>query len=317
MFQLVSNQTDRSMSQPVIRVPRKLMAGDLIRYVSPASTPEKQTMLKRAEALENLGFRVEFAPHAFSRYAWMAGRDEERLADLNDAFRDPQVRAIFATRGGKGSYRIADQMDFEAVRRDPKPLLGFSDITTLHLMLSKHCGLAGIHGSVFGDEVKGIDAENLDLLHRMLTGTGEITYTSVAAEPTTALTTQGVAEGGLIGGNLDMIGTMAGWGLPDLAGAILLLEAVDCQPGRVDRVLTMLRKAGHLSGITGVAIGQFTMASVERTGPLVALLRDHLERLNVPLLGGLPFGHGDNPLSVPFGTAAKLDAGAGTLTVSY
>ncbi len=85
----------------------KLRDGDLIRYVSPASTPEKQTTLKRAQALEALGFQIDFGPHAFSKYAWMAGTDDERIADLNNAFRDPQERAIFATRGGKGSYRIA------------------------------------------------------------------------------------------------------------------------------------------------------------------------------------------------------------------
>lgn len=295
----------------------KLKAGDLIRYVSPASTPEKQTTLKRAEALEKLGFRVDFGRHAFSKYAWMAGTDEERVADLNDAIRDPQVRAIFATRGGKSSYRIADQMDFDAIRRDPKPLLGFSDITALHLMLLKQCGLVGFHGSVFGDDTKGIDQENLDLLYKMLTSSGDAIYETRLDEATSALTTFGYAQGRLIGGNLDLIGTMAGWGLPDFSGAILLIEAVDCQPGRIDRVLTMLRKAGHLKGIVGVAIGQFTMADADRTRLMVALLRDHLERLDVPLLGGLPFGHGERPLTVPLGTWAKLDTSAGTLSVSY
>ena len=121
----------------------------------------------------------------------------------------------------------------------------------------------------------------------------------------------------MIGGNLDMIGTMAGWGLPDLSGAIFLIEAVDCQPGRVDRVLTNLCKAGHLNGIVGVAIGQFTTTDSAQAPRIVALLRDHLQKLDVPLLGGLPFGHGDLPLSVPVGTRATLDAGAKKLTVAY
>ncbi|XUY29337.1 S66 peptidase family protein [Agrobacterium sp. rho-8.1] len=305
------------MSQRTVLPCGKLKVGDLIRYVSPASTPEKQTTLKRAEALEALGFRVDFGSHAFSKYAWMAGTDEDRIADLNTAIRDPQVRAIFATRGGKGSYRIADQMDFDAIRRDPKPLLGFSDITALHLMSLKQCGLVGLHGAVFGDEATGIDQPNLELLYQMLTGHGEAIFETRSEEPTAALTTKGEAQGRLIGGNLDIIGTMAGWGLPDLAGAILLIEAVDCFPGRIDRVLTSLRKAGHLDGIVGVAIGQFTTSDVTQARRIVELLRDHLEGLNVPMLGGLPFGHGRQPLSVPIGTLTRLDASAGTLAVAY
>lgn len=295
----------------------KLKAGDLIRYVSPASTPERETTLKRAEAVEALGFKVDFGPNAFSKYAWMAGTDEERISDLNAAIRDPQVRAIFATRGGKGSYRIADQLDFDALRRDPKPLLGFSDITALHLMMMKQCGISGIHGAVFGDATVGIEPDNLDLLFRLLTDSGEAIFEARPQEPTALLTTNGEVQGRLIGGNLDMIGTMAGWGVPDLSGAILLIEAVDCQPGRVDRVLTTLRKAGHLSGIVGVAIGQFTTADPAQAPRLIALLRDHLQKLDVPLLGGLPFGHGELPLSVPVGTRATLDATAKKLAVAY
>lgn len=295
----------------------KLKAADLIRYVSPASTPERETTLKRAEAVEALGFKVGFGPNAFSKYAWMAGTDEERISDLNAAIRDPQVRAIFATRGGKGSYRIADQVDFDALRRDPKPLLGFSDITALHLMMSKQCGISGIHGAVFGDGTVGIEPDNLNLLFRLLTGSGEAIFEARQQEPTASLTTKGEVQGRLIGGNLDMIGTMAGWGLPDLSGAILLIEAVDCQPGRVDRVLTNLRKAGHLNGIAGVAIGQFATTDSAQAPRIVALLRNHLQKLDVRLLGGLPFGHGDQPLSVPVGTRATLDASAKKLTVAY
>ncbi len=305
------------MTEPSPFAYERLKEGDLIRYVSPASTPEKQTTSKRADALAGLGFKVDFGPHAFSKYAWMAGTDEERIGDLNNAIRDPQVPAIFATRGGKGSYRIADQVDFDAVRRDPKPVVGFSDITALHLILSKHCGLVGLHGAVFGDEARGIDQQNLELLHRMLTGNGQAVFKTRSEEPTAGLTTKGEAQGRLIGGNLDIIGTMAGWGLPDLSGAILLIEAVDCTPGRLDRVLTTLRKGGHLNGIVGVAAGQFTTADVTQSERLVALLRDHLQRLDVPLLGGLPFGHGDRPLSVPIGTLARLDATAASLTVDY
>ncbi len=112
-----------------------------------------------------------------------------------------------------------------------------------------------------------------------------------------------------------MIATAAGWALPDLRGAILFIEAVDLYLGHVDRQLTMLRKAGHLDGVNGVAIGQFTKFNPSKGVTIVSLLRDHLSRLDVPILGGLPLGHGEHPATVPLGAVATLDATANTLTV--
>lgn len=133
---------------------------------------------------------------------------------------------------------------------------------------------------------------------------------------TAALTTKGNAEGRLIGGNIGMVATTAGWALPNLNGAILLLEAVNMYVGQVDRHLTMLRKAGHLDGVKGVALGQFTGYDPYRSYSILDLLRDHLQHLNVPILGGLPLGHGNAPLSTRLGSMARLDAAFQTLTIA-
>jgi muramoyltetrapeptide carboxypeptidase len=135
------------------------------------------------------------------------------------------------------------------------------------------------------------------------------------SEPTSALTTAGIAGGPLIGGNLDMMATAAGWALPDLRGAIILLEAVDRYLGDVDRQLTMLRKAGHLDGIAGIAIGQFTDFQPSRSLTVVDLLRDHFRDVAVPILGGLPLGHGRQPVAALIGGAATVDADAGVLRI--
>lgn len=305
------------VTEPPVLLPPRLKAGDKIRFVSPASTPEKEAILARAKVLENWGFRVDFGPHAFDKFAYLAGRDEDRLADLNEAIRDPDVRAIFATRGGKGSFRISEQLDFDAVRRDPKPVVGFSDITALHLVLWKECRLIGIHGALMNDVGWSADEDSGgDCLFQLLTSEADFILYARENEPTIAATTDGLARGRLIGGNLSMIATCAGWSLPNLAGAILLIEAVSIGIGQVDRELTMLRKAGHLDGIAGFAIGQFTGFDDARYPVLVDLLRDHLGRFGVPMLGGLPLGHGDRPLSVPVGAMAILDAGSRRLTVS-
>lgn len=206
--------------------PGRLRVGDKIRFVSPASTPQREAVLRGAARLEAWGLRVDFGENAFRKAGYLAGTDDDRLADINTAFRDGDVRAIFATRGGKGSYRIADRLDFDAARRNPKFLVGFSDITILHLALWKHCAISGVHGALV--DVDGQFGSQSEESLRSLLMTGDpVVIRSRSAEVTSALTTSGKAEGRLLGGNLDSIATAAGWALPSLEGAILLLEAVN------------------------------------------------------------------------------------------
>ena len=297
-------------------MPPPLRPGDKVRFVSPASSPDRDMVLRHAEILKGWGLNVDFGEHAFSKWSYLAGTDEERLADLNAAFRDPKVRAIFTTRGGKGSYRIADQVDFAAVRRDPKFVIGFSDITALHLSLLKHCHQVGIHGAFsMGPNENGVSSYTHDALRQALMTTEDVVIATRPEKPTSRLTTEGAAEGRLIGGNLDMVAASAGWALPDMHGAILLLEAIGLYPGQVDRQMTMLRKAGHLNGLLGVAIGQFTNFEFDRPYSVTDILREHLAELKVPILGGLPLGHGDRPASAFIGAIAELDAKAGILAI--
>ena len=228
--------------------------------------------------------------------------------------RDPGIRAVIATRGGKGSYRIADRLDFAAARADPKPFVGISDTTILHLALWQRCRLVGLHGALYPDATTGRVTESTaeSLREALMHNIGAVT--ARADEPTSELTTSGRAEGPVLGGNLVLMATAAGWALPDLAGAIVFLEAVDLYLGQIDRELTMLRKAGHLNGISGIALGQFTSCPPSKRITVGALLRDHLEPLGVPILGGLPLGHGHSPLTIPLGATAVLDTAAKSLT---
>ncbi|WP_113408344.1 LD-carboxypeptidase [Rhizobiales bacterium] len=297
-------------------MPPSLRSGDKVRFVSPASSPDRDKVLRNAEILNGWGLTVDFGEHTFRKWNYLAGTDEERLSDLNAALRDTDVRAIFTTRGGKGSYRIADQLDFAAARRDPKFVIGFSDITALHLILLRHCHQVGVHGAFsIGPGEDSVSSYTHDSLRQALMTTGDIIIAARAEEPTSRLTTEGTAEGRLIGGNLDMVAASAGWALPDMHGAILLLEAIGLYPGQVDRQMTMLRKAGYLDGLAGVAVGQFTDFEFDRPYSVIDILREHLAELNVPILGGLPLGHGDSPASVFLGAVAELDAKAGILAI--
>jgi muramoyltetrapeptide carboxypeptidase len=297
-------EPDLALMPPLLRI------GDKVRFVSPASPWDREFVFQGTKILENWGLKVDFGEHAFRKVAYLAGTDEERLADFNAALRDSSVRAIIAN-GGKGSYRIADRVDFAAARSDPKFVVGFSDITVLLLSLWRQCRLIGVHGSLM------LDGQNGETLRRALMTSEGLCLHSRADEQTSALTTKGTATGRLIGGNLETISAAAGWSLPSLKGAILLIEAVNMFPGQIDRQLTMLRKAGHLTGLAGIAVGQFTDCFKPIDGfTVVDLLRDHLEQLEVPILGGLPLGHGHQPQSTLVGAMAFLDAVAGTLTIS-
>jgi muramoyltetrapeptide carboxypeptidase len=302
--------TDQALTPPPLR------PGDKICFVSPASPPDRARVLRHAEILRGWGLRVDFGEHAFHKHHYLAGTDEERLADLDAALRDPEVRAIFTTGGGKGSYRIADRLDFAAARRDPKFLIGFSDITALHLSLLKHGRVIGIHGAFFvGPGEEDISAETISALHRVLMTTEDIIIQPRSEEPTAALTTSGRVTGRLIGGHLETVMVAAGWALPDLNGTILLLEANGRYRGQVDRQMTMLRKGGHLDGLAGVAVGQFTDFEFDLRFSVIDILREHLDVLGVPVLGGLPLGHGRSPASALIGAVADLDAERGILTI--
>lgn len=272
-------------------------------------------MEKRKAIYESWGLKVEIGEHVFDKDGYLAGPDAARLADLNAAFRDPEVRTVIATRGGKGSYRIAGGIDCDAVRRDPKLLVGFSDITILHLYLWRSCRLAAIHGALMEDADGAIGATAMESHRRVLMDGGGLLLKADAGNPTARLTTQGKAEGILLGGNLDMIGTATSWALPDLSGAILLIEAVGMERGQVDRLMTMLARGGHLADLAGIAVGQFTGMRCAGPWNFIDIVRPYLEGLGVPILGGLPVGHGADATTIPVGTPARLDADAGTLRI--
>jgi muramoyltetrapeptide carboxypeptidase len=262
-------------------------------------------------ALESWGLVVEVGEHAMDRHGFLAGRDTDRLADLDDAYRDPGVRAVIATRGGAGAYRIAHDIDFAAVRADPKPLVGFSDITNLHLALWRHCRVAGIHGSLAG-------ARSAASTRSLLMETEPAVLHRDPEALTAAVRVGGVATGNLVGGHLGTLAWSVGTELPGLDGAILFLEAPRAVGlGHVDRQLTQLIRSGSLRGLRGVALGRFPGFEdfVDRDWTVLDVLRDRLEPLGVPVIGGIDAGHGDHSLSIALGPMAELDADAGTLTV--
>ncbi|HDZ72892.1 MAG TPA: LD-carboxypeptidase [Aurantimonas coralicida] len=225
-----------------------------------------------------------------------------------DAFVAPHVRAVLATRGGKGSYRIAHRLPFETIAANPKPVVGFSDITILHMMLWKKCALEGVHGALTSDAEDRLSETAAASLHAVLMKDGSAEIAAQTATASYELTTFGTARGPLLGGNLDMLCTAAGWALPPFRGAVLLVESAGLGIGQLDRALTMLVRGKHLESIAGIAVGHINGTPSNPPWSAIDLIRQHLGPLEVPILGGLPIGHDMDARSVPIGRTVILDA---------
>ncbi|NUT08298.1 MAG: LD-carboxypeptidase [Hamadaea sp.] len=296
--------------------PTALVAGDLVALVSPSGPVRSVRADAAVGVLTGWELRTRLGRHALARTGYLAGTDEQRLADLNDAFADPEVRAVLCLRGGYGMQRIVDGLDLDAVRADPKLVMGFSDITALHLALWQGARLATVHGPVAAQLDKGAQSPTALGAKTVLMSSAPVTVKADEAESTFHVRSAGRAEGVLIGGNLAMLASSVGTAhMPDLTGAILLVEDVNEQPYRIDRMLTQLLRSGALTGLAGVAIGQFTECDAEGGPAAEEVLEERLAPLGVPLLGGLPIGHGDQHVAIGVGVPAVLDADAGTLHV--
>ena len=285
-------------------------AGDRIALVSPASWLEPVQIAETAATIEAWGFRAQLGAYVHDRRGYLAGTDGHRLEDLNAAIRDPGVRAIVTLRGGCGSSRLLHGVDVQALEADPKPLVGFSDITALHRVWHRH-GVPSLHGAVIG--------AHKHVVKDVLCGGPP---TAVAADPQqlgSELTTRGRASGPLFGGNLEMLARSVGVLEFDLHGHVLLLEVNrSAGLGHVDRALTQLLMSAALDGIVGVAVGWLSgfEGYSDRGWTIIDLLRDRLGELGVPVLAGLPFGHDPNPALAPLGVPCTIDADKGLATFS-
>lgn len=291
-------------------LPPRLTAGDRVVVLSPSSWPEERRHLEDLLAtLESWGLRPELSVHVEDRRGYMAGTVADRLTDLHEALRDPGVRAIVASRGGCGAIRLVHGIDGDLLRRDPKPLVGYSDITALH-QVWRRAGVPVVHGAVHG--------AHAELVRRQLLEGATTTVPSDPAALTADLTTTGTAAGVLVGGNLELLARTVGVVDVSWDGCLLLVEANRAAGlGMVDRALTQLRLSGALDGIAGVVIGSFEefRGYSDRGWTVLDTLHDLLDDLGVPLLGGIPTGHQDDPVPVPLGVPAVLDADAGRLEV--
>jgi muramoyltetrapeptide carboxypeptidase len=299
----------------VIR-PVALRPGAGIALVAPAGPVAPEAVDRAADRVRAWGWEPRLGRHARGRRGYLSGTDEERASDFNEALRDPGVDAIWCLRGGYGTMRVLEEIDWAALVARPRPVIGFSDNTALHLAIQRR-EIVSFHAP--HPAAADFPAFSADLLRRALTvpePAGLLPFPAGSAGRAGTLR-GGVAEGPLVGGNLSLLAaTLATAVSPRAEGAILFLEEVGEAPYRVDRLLTQLRLAGLLGRVAGVAVGAFTEAGDATGAPSVTdVLEDRLGDLGIPVAAGFPFGHVADNWTLPLGVRARLDAGAGTLTL--
>jgi muramoyltetrapeptide carboxypeptidase len=293
-------------SGPPWVVPKKLAAGSLVQIVAPSSPFDRERFDVGRELIE-AHYRTRFADDLFARQGFLAGSDDARLEALREALADPDVAAIVAARGGYGATRLLPMLELEPVRRAAKWLVGFSDVTALHALWAR-AEVCSIHGPMvasLSDAPEVVRAAWFALLE---------------GEPPPALrdlsrVQPGTARGRLLGGNLTVLAALVGTPyMPDLQGAVLLLEDISERPYRIDRALTTLLSAGALRNIAGVLLGQFAQCDAGPDGTSVlSVLSERLATLNVPVAANAPVGHVPDNVPVLLGAQVELDADAGWL----
>jgi muramoyltetrapeptide carboxypeptidase len=302
--------------------PAALRAGDTIALVAPAAPANKERVNEFATLLKKKGFHVTVPDGLFRRNGFLAGSDEERAAELNAAIRDPKVRAIFPCRGGYGLTRILDRIDYEALRKNPKIITGFSDLTALHLAIARKARVVTFHSPMPEFDLRREDGEfafaarsfwNTLLASKEKNRRKGYDTLLPSGVPQPTRLVGGKARGRLVGGNLTLI--CATLGTPyalEPKGNILLLEDVDEAPYRIDRMLSQLRLAGVLDEVAGVMVGDFSKTDVPEAK---RVLREYLGKLKVPVVMDFPVGHMVANTTLPHGAMVELDANAPSLRV--
>ncbi len=307
---------------PAIRA-RRVQPGDTDAFINPSGAIyERQPYEVAIESLQALGFKVREAPNLRARRGHLAGSDEQRASDVNAMFADPGVHGILAMTGGSGGNRILPLIDYAAIRRNPKCLGGFSDLTALINAVQARTGLVTFHAPMGVSEWNAFSVEHFKgtlIDARLMTLRNPVEKDDALVSKTNRTFTirGGLARGPLVGGNLAVLTSMAGspyW--PDFDGAILVLEDVNEYIYRVDRMLSTLKIAGVLDKLAGVVLGAFTRCEPgEGYGTLTLdeVFDDYFKPLNIPVYGGASFGHIKRKFTLPIGLGVEIDADAGTL----
>ena len=315
-----SNVQSQSKSSGLLK-PKVLMPGATIGLITPATpVTNPDTLANAYRALKYFGFKVKVGKNVAKRTGYFGSPVEGRVDDLHAAFRDTEVDAVFAMRGGYGAQHLLDKIDYDLIQKNPKVFLGYSDITALHLAFNKHAGLVTFHGPNMLSEFTSYTQSNFKRAMFDAKPLGELsnpTETNLIrpSHPTRTIVS-GKAIAPIIGGNLTLISTLMGTPYEvDCRGKILLIEDVGEEPYRMDRMLMQLHLAGKFKDAVGIIVGECVdckpsdyKPSIGSNFSLGEVLDAILGKLTIPVFYGLTFGHTDDQLTLPMGVVSEMDA---------
>ncbi len=312
------NQKIAALGREGLLIPGPLRPGDVVGIVAPSGPADTDLLNMGIEFLQRQGFRVLAGCNVNARCGYLAGADSQRCWDLNAMLREPPVRGVCFARGGYGVMRILDSIDIEAVKADPKILLGMSDITALQLSLFTRAGLVTFAGPMpAGQVAAGLDSVSAESLVTALTRPIEPRDLFISS-PGVHVLRPGRASGVLVGGCLSLVAALLGTPhCPDYTDAILLLEDINEPAYRIDRMLTQLKLAGALALIGGMVLGHFVGPDDNgNLGSTVEKIALELTEDNpIPVVSRFLHGHTLPNLTVPHGIPADLDTDVLSLVV--
>jgi muramoyltetrapeptide carboxypeptidase len=293
--------------------PRRLQVGDTVALINPAAFNYEKEVEPFFKVLENLGLQVKFGEHFYDRYGYFAGLDTDRAADVNAAFADSSVQAIFTGMGGWGCNRILPLLDYNMLRNNPKIIMGFSDITALLLAIHAQTNMITFHGPL---GVSSWSPFTINYVKQVLFDGESVTMQNTRSVKIETIG-GGKARGKLLGGNLSVLAAMIGSAyLPEWEKSILFVEEVGEEVYRIDRMLTQLKLAGILDKISGFVFGQCTKCEAEKPQEsltLAQVLSDHIRPLRIPAWYGSMVGHIQDKFTLPIGLEVEIDANSGTI----
>jgi muramoyltetrapeptide carboxypeptidase len=319
----IANAAHAATAVTKIVRPKRLKAGQTVALISPSSGLTMDQINKAIDNMNSLGLKPKLGKFADKLNGFLAGTDAERVEDIHWAFTDPSIDAVWCLRGGYGLSRILPQIDFTKIRGNPKPFIGYSDITALHVAIHQRTGLVTFHGPVATSTLSDYTKDHV--IKTLFNGTApdKISISPDNAANTnllykTQVITPGKARGPLIGGNLSLLTAEAGtpFALRDVRGKILFTEDVGEKPYRVDRMFVQLKQSVDLRSCAGIALGIFADCDAPEGSPTVVdVVKDQFSNLGIPVMYGLSFGHIRDQFTLPLGVEAEMDTATATVTL--
>lgn len=294
--------------------PEPLKKGDQIALIAPSSPVAEERIKPAINAMESLGFEVVIGESCTSKKGFLAGEDEIRADDINMMFADKSIKGIFAMRGGYGSARILDLLDYKTIRKNPKVFAGYSDITALHVALNQKCDLITFHAPMPSSEFyEGVDEYTMSFFKRSIFCNDSLGIMENPEGQKIETLVKGKAEGRITGGNLTLLASSIGTKYEvDTKGKILFLEDVDEVPYRIDRMLLQLKQSGKFKDAAGIILGQWTRCEAENKEnslELNEIFKELIATENKPTIYNIACGHSTPTMTIPMGAFSKIHDG--------